>query len=130
MKTSSFFHYDGVGRISIARFAPKGTSGHKIYRSLAPGKWFKEYNNFEDYKIRYEKEILAPLNPEIVYNQLNNLVAPYEPVLLCWEHLVKEDDWCHRRIVADWFEKTLGVKVPELKPQPKKPKKSPQESLF
>ncbi|MCL6442574.1 MAG: DUF488 domain-containing protein, partial [Alicyclobacillus sp.] len=32
-------------------------------------------------------------------------------VLLCYE---KHNDWCHRRMVADWFEKELGVVVPEL----------------
>ena len=38
MKTSSFFSYTGPGRISIARFAPRGTpAGVRVYKRLAPG---------------------------------------------------------------------------------------------
>jgi len=43
MKTASFFAYTGPARISIARFAPRGSpAGFRIYRALAPGPWFNQ----------------------------------------------------------------------------------------
>jgi hypothetical protein len=51
-------------------------------------------------------------------NALNKLDAqkifdelPENAVLLCYE---KPNDWCHRRAVAEWFEKELGIEVSEI----------------
>jgi hypothetical protein len=137
MQTSCFFLYMGPGRVSIARYAPKGIEGLAVFRALAPGKWFNQppYNSsFEIYRTQYERDILGRLNPKAVYDQLHELTFPHEPVLLCWEKnpVCDPDDWCHRRIVADWFEQELGVKVPEMTiDPPKKPARNPaQSSLF
>lgn len=46
------------------------------------------------------------LNPEQVLIDL-----PDNAVLLCYE---KPEDFCHRHIVAWWFEQHCGVEVPEL----------------
>jgi hypothetical protein len=51
-------------------------------------------------------EILAKLDPAEIYQTLGE-----NAVLLCWE---KPGDACHRRLVAEWFERCLGVEVPEL----------------
>lgn len=137
MQTSSFFLYTGPGRVSIARFAPRGMGGFRIFRALAPGKWFNEppYNSsYDAYRKRYESEILKPLDPQVVHDKLHELAFPHEPVLLCWEKdpVCNPDEWCHRRIVADWFESELGIVVPEMKIElPKKRKRLPaQASLF
>ncbi len=127
MQTSSFFHYEGPGRISIARYAPKHVRGVLSYPALAPGSWFKQLKDFESYRKRYHETILQPLNAEDVYQALHRLSGEHEPVLLCWEHLTKPGDWCHRRIVAEWFENALGVHVPE---RPRPIKDNPQGSLF
>jgi hypothetical protein len=37
-----------------------------------------------------------------------------EPILLSWESH-EESDYCHRRLVAEWFKRTLGKQVTELK---------------
>jgi len=39
-------------------------------------------------------------------------------VLLCWERPLfrMPGNWCHRRLVADWFAATLGHQVYELIP--------------
>ena len=117
MKTSSFYLYSGSGRISIARTAPRRvTAGFRMYKALVPGAWLFDpaYEDYDTYRDRYFCEILMPLNPQKVWDELHALADGSEPVLLCHEHLRKPGEWCHRRLVAEWFEQTLGVEVPEL----------------
>lgn len=117
MKTSSFYLYPGLGRISIARASPRRVAaGFKVYRALAPGPWLFDptYKDYATYRERYFREILAPLDPQKVWDDLHALADGHEPVLLCHEHLLKAGDWCHRRMVAEWFEQALGIKVPEM----------------
>jgi hypothetical protein len=114
MRTSNFFHYRGAGRISIARWAPRNIpKGFRVYKQLAPGDWFKSVSAAE-YRRRFAKEILKPLDPQSVWDELHELAAPHEPVLLCWCKL-HEVGWCHRQIVAEFFERELGFKVTEIK---------------
>ena len=70
-------------------------------RSIVP----KEEN--DKYYIRefYDK-VLSKLNPQEEYDKLD------EHILLCYEN---ENEFCHRQIVAAWFELMLGVVVPEVK---------------
>ena len=131
MKTASFFTYKGPGRISIARYAPKWLNGLPVCGQLAPGNWFNSVSK-EEYIYRYKNEILKPLNPQEIFNKLTTLAGGFEPVLLCWEKPPFDDaNFCHRRLVADWFKETLGVDVPEITPV-EKPKKTilHQEDLF
>jgi hypothetical protein len=84
VKTGSFRTYTGPGRISIARWAPRRTpAGYRIYNRLAPGPWFNSVG-IEEYCHLYS-EILKELDPKRVYAELVALVAPEEPVLLCWD---------------------------------------------
>ncbi len=134
MFTSSFYQYSGAGRISIARGAPRGMGGFKIYRKLNPGSWFHDaefYNNQAAFQKKYFDEILKPLNPNQVWNELQSLVAGqgHPPVLLCHENISKPGQWCHRRMVSLWFERELGIVVPEMVMQPK-PAKQKEPSLF
>ncbi len=117
MKTGSFFLTVGLpGRISIARFAPKGHRDPPRYGALAPGPWFKSVT-VEDYRRRYAEQ-LAGLDAAAVWADLHGLAAGAEPVLLCWE---RPGQFCHRRLVADWFEETLGEDVPEHPADPGQP---------
>jgi len=134
MKTSSFYLYSGPGRISIARAAPRRVAaGFKVYRALAPGAWLfdPQYrNDYDAYRERYIREILAPLDPQKVWDDLHALADGHEPVLLCHEHLLKLGDWCHRRLVAEWLEGTLGVAVPEMAVERKAKASSSQLNLM
>lgn len=120
MKTSSFWHYPkGGNRIAISRSVPRKLApGYRLFKALAPGPWFKDYNQEADYRARYEAEILAALDPQQTWERLHQLAGGNEPILLCWEPLIKPDEWCHRRMVADWFERELGVTVEEYQPAP------------
>ncbi len=115
MKTSSFNQYSGVGRISIACYAPSWAKrGFKIYPKLNPKReWLKIYDKALYTKL-YTEEILSKLDAQTVWDELHVLAHPYEPILLCWERPPFNDrNFCHRRIIAEWFEKELGKKVPE-----------------
>ena len=89
----------------------------KCYPALAPkfsfwkiwhdniGKVSEEFNN-RYYVQEYYNQVLSKLNPEKVYRDLDY------SILLCYEDNTM---FCHRHIVAAWFELLLGQKVPEVK---------------
>ena len=37
-------------------------------------------------------------------------------VLLCYEDVTKDGEWCHRQVFADWWTIKIGTKVQELPP--------------
>jgi len=114
MKTASFYTYTGPGRISIARFAPRNTpAGFRIYKPLAPGSWFNSVPE-HTYRVLYFDQ-LALLDLVAVEADLHRLAGGSEPVLLCYEKPpFSASNWCHRRMVAEWFEKELGICVTEI----------------
>lgn len=58
---------------------------------------------------------LGTLSPNDIWAELHRLAGDAEPVLQCFEKPpLDECNFCHRRMVAEWFEKSLGVTVPEL----------------
>lgn len=69
------------------------------------GKVSEEENN-KYYVQEYWNQVLSKLDPEKVYRELDN------SILLCYEN---NDEFCHRHIVAAWFEILLGIKIPEIK---------------
>ena len=116
MKTASFQTFTGNGRISIARFAPRWTpAGFRVFAALAPGPWFNKVGP-DEYRERFDREIIGRLDPAKTWDQLHTIAGPdTEPVLLCWEKPPwTEQNWCHRRIVAGWLERALGVTIDEL----------------
>jgi len=113
VKTACFFHYFGPGRISIARYAPRHMRDFRTYKRLAPAQDMLKMD-YKRYKVRYQA-ILEPLDPQQVWDDLHALVAPHEPVLLCWEHPpLTGENWCHRTMVAQWFQHELGHQVTEV----------------
>lgn len=111
MKTGSFFTIVRPGRISIARSQPRN---YKLpeFRPLAPGKWFHSVTEAE-YRVLYAEQ-LAQLDSQQVWDELHRIAGDHEPVICCWE---KPGEFCHRRLVAEWLEDSLGVDVPELLPK-------------
>lgn len=116
MKTASFFTYAGPGRISIARYAPRNTPvGFRIHGALAPTQdMLKMIKSL--YLPRYSA-ILSALDPQETWDILHEKAGGHEPILLCWEKPpLTASNWCHRRLVAAWFEKRLGHHVEEYSP--------------
>lgn len=114
MKTASHFTYFGPGRIAISQGAPRGAkAGYKIYRKLAPTReMLKRHYKQEE----FVEKILGALDPAEQWDALHHLHGPdVEPVIQCFEKPpFTADNWCHRRLVAEWFENALGVSVPEV----------------
>ena len=108
MKTSYFAKYNGKKGISIALKAPPYFKGES-YEDLFPKWWFlKQYKENHDentFIMCYYIEVLEKLNPQKVYDDLS------DKIILCWE---KSGTFCHRRVVAEWLQQTLGVYIPEL----------------
>ncbi len=70
---------------------------------------------YDQYRHIFFRDILGPLDPQKVADDLQRLAGKFEPVLLCFEKPPFDaSNWCHRRMVAEWFGNTLGLDVPEL----------------
>jgi hypothetical protein len=105
MRTSYFFRggFGGARTVSIALWQPKGYTG-EAYPALAPTRKMLKMGE-DEYRAAYQA-ILNRLDPRKVYADLGE-----NAVLLCWE---PPGEFCHRRLVAEWLEVQLGIKVPEL----------------
>jgi hypothetical protein len=102
-------------RIGISRGVPRGTSaGYRRYGQLNPGPWFNSCKTPREFRIRYQDEILAPLNAQKVLEDLNVLARGKIPALLCFEPPEPEKAWCHRGLVAAWLKDTIGIEVYEV----------------
>lgn len=118
--TSSHKDWQSDKYITYAISGNRGTDANyqgKCYPKLAPklsfwkiwhdniGKISEEENN-RYYVQEYWNQVLSKLDPEIVYRELDY------SILLCYE---SNTEFCHRHIVAAWFEILLGEKIPEIK---------------
>ena len=113
MKTSYFSNKQAASdpnAVSIARWPPRWWGSRRRYISLAPSidllNRSKAGLSWPEYVKEYQREILGKLDPAKVLSDLGD-----EAILLCWE---KPDEDCHRRLVAEWLEKHLDIKVPEF----------------
>jgi len=88
--------------VAISRGVPAWFKGRRE-QGLAPS-WAMLKMTAADYDVHFAR-LLAKLDPRTIYDQLGE-----NAVLLCWE---KPNERCHRRAVAEWFERELGVVVPE-----------------
>ena len=115
MKTASYFTYTGPGRIGISVWPPRNCpAGYRLYRALAPRRDMLKLDQATYRRIFFD-EILGKLDPEKVVRDLKSLAVSHEPVLLCFEKPpFTARNWCHRRLVAEWFQETLGLDVPEI----------------
>ena len=95
------------------------------YKVLNP-EW--GYMNDEEsiYTPKFNKG-LAKLSAQKVYDDLKGASKGRDVVLLCHE---KEGDFCHRRLVAQWLNKELGIEVLELGKMSVPIKKDNQTNMF
>jgi uncharacterized protein (DUF488 family) len=112
MKTSYFGNKTAAAdtmAISIARWPPRWWGSRRRYISLAPSadllKRAKAGLSWSEYVAEYKRDVLGKLDPQKVYAELS------DSILMCWEVPGKN---CHRRLVAEWLEKSLNIKIPEL----------------
>lgn len=112
MKTSYFGNKavtNDPQAVSIARYAPRWWGPDRRYTALAPSADLLSRSRaglpWLEYVKEYKSDVLDKLDPKNVYADLS------ESILCCWE---RPGQNCHRRLVAEWIEKHIGVKVPEL----------------
>lgn len=112
--TSSWFHKLDPAkyqRIGVSRGVPRGqTAGFRKYPKLNPGPWFNSVSP-DRYLELYNAEILSPLNPTKVVEELREMAGDKIPVILCWEPSTPGEQWCHRGIVSAWLWDHLGMEV-------------------
>ena len=97
--------------VSIAGGSPDWYTG-KQYKKLAPKyAWWKEWHDKKlsnEWYIRcYQETILERLDPLTTYRDLGE-----DAILLCHE---VPGQFCHRRLVANWFLEKLSIKIPEMR---------------
>ncbi len=104
-----------VTPISICGKAPDWYKGLQ-YKKLAPKyaffmEWKKNHNN--DFYIQYfNDKVLSQLDCNTVLEELRAIAGNGNDIaLICYE---KPTDFCHRHLVADWFNKN-GIKCKEWK---------------
>jgi len=111
MNTSDFVrHGKHPKAVAITARNPNWYKG-KYYKLLAPSlKLVQAYRSGkiseETYTDSYVETVLDKLDPQEVFDELGK-----DAILLCYE---KPGEFCHRRIVARWFEIALGIKVEEM----------------
>lgn len=113
MKTSYFGNKAAsanLAAVSIARWPPRWWNGNRRYITLAPSIDLLNRSraglSWQQYVIEYRRDVLDRLDPAKVVADLGD-----DAILLCWE---KPGEDCHRRLVAEWLEKFLGIIVPEM----------------
>lgn len=94
--------------VSISNTTPSWFHG-RVYTKIAPP-WYlinklKSDGDEEYFTIQYN-DILNRFNPKKIFDELGE-----NSILLCWEAPGK---FCHRRLVAEWFESNLNVDVKEF----------------
>lgn len=103
---------DNFARIGISRGAPRGTAaGYRMYRTLAPGPWFKTAD-VRQYRGLYMEQ-LGKLKASDVLAELAKMADGKTPCLLCFEKGSATKEWCHRGYISVWLETELGLQVRE-----------------
>jgi hypothetical protein len=123
-------HLDVVP-VGISRGVPRWRTPYryKLLRLLAPSReafGISEPQEFERaYRAGLEKIGLEGIVSELWRISEEHGGRPL--VMLCWE---RPGEFCHRRVLADWIEKNVGVEVPELVPGMIQADDPAQERLF
>jgi len=104
-----------ISPVSIARFPPKWFDGYEM-KELSPDEkllWKTKQGKIieEEYTKKYMAQIQERFDPQSLYENLKEKFNGKDIVLLCFE---KKGEFCHRRLLAEWLEDALDIKVQEL----------------
>lgn len=114
MKTSYFARWKEVTcPVAISSSVPEFYLGPRFIELAPPRDLVMTVKagriTHEAYAELYRLEVLERLDPREVWNALVSRHSAFA-TLLCYE---QAPQFCHRRLVASWFEKNLGARVPE-----------------
>lgn len=123
MQTSYFGNINKIETpLSISRNPPKWYTGTELKLLAPPWSLIKKAHlgaSEEVYAAEYKRLVLDHLDPLEVYKSIVSKLGE-NVTLLCFETLQKPGEYCHRRMVANWFETNLSIEVPEWQPPPRK----------
>ena len=119
MVTSSYKNFNTNLYITYSISGDRGKGVNykgRVYPKLAPKKEFwkvwhdnigkiSEEENNRYYIEEFYKQVLSNLDPKEVYDELEY------GILLCYE---EPEEFCHRHIVAEWFNLFLGIEIREV----------------
>lgn len=114
-KMKSYPKDKGNRFVSIARFN-RFWKGEE-FKLLAPPADIIKIGDKELYTQLYYERVLKKLNAAEVAKELGD-----NAVLLCYEKYddcISNKTFCHRHIVAEWLENSLGIDVKELETEKK-----------
>ena len=132
---------DGYYPVGISIGKPRFKTGYEIREqcyALAP-KGYMLKMEYEPYREAYFQKL-----EEIGTDKIIGIVQRMDEraqdegktlVLLCYEDLRKPDQWCHRTLFAEWWQKMTGEVMNELEEADVKPQKvetasAPQQSII
>jgi len=98
--------------VAISQGIPRGWQG-KRYKTLAPPWSLVKLTDNTQFIRLYKAQVLDRLDASQVLNDLGG----DNFLLLCWE---APGEFCHRRVVAAWLQKELGLVVEEINPKLKR----------
>lgn len=98
---------DGIITVSIARYTPGYFKGRVLLEVAPTGPMLKMED--EEYRKAYA-EILRHVDAVKFYRAVQQIGGGRHVALLCYE---KPGEFCHRRLLAEWLERSLGIEVLE-----------------
>jgi hypothetical protein len=102
-------------KIGVCRTVPRAFAGNVNYRELAPPRALKGLEP-RAFQAAYDAQ-LNKLDAQFVMARIEQLAKGNTPVLVCWENARDINAgrcWCHRHLVARWFEREVGIAVDEI----------------
>tara|TARA_S200000501_G_scaffold69273_1_gene61202 strand:+ start:3522 stop:3950 length:429 start_codon:yes stop_codon:yes gene_type:complete len=119
LKTGYFNQIDNdltMGYVSISLYPSKNKNVLYEFKSLVPNwKLLEMHKSKQLSDNHFEKEYLIQLNSldaNTIFEQINFLTGDYEPILMTHGN---KTSFCHRHILAKWFEEKLEVEIEEFK---------------
>lgn len=114
----------GIIPVSVARYNPKFFKGYAMYEVAPYGPMLKMEEG--EYRRAYAS-ILRRNDANKIYQLIQRIGKGSDVALLCYE---KPGEFCHRRLLAEWLEKSLGIEVPEFVVEESKAPQAKQLELF
>lgn len=107
----------GIIPVSICLYPPRWFNGIRM-KSVAPTSsiLFAKNQTTERYVERFKDEVLSRVDPHQFFENLKSVSGGKDVALCCFE---KPNEFCHRHIVAEWLNNSLGLNVCEFDPSAK-----------
>lgn len=111
--------------VGISLYPPRWKLSYKVHsyiRALAPTPKMVKIKDYRLYKKLYIEKLNSVNIEELKATFKKISLCPTSPagaqsrdlVLLCFNDLTKEGEFCHRRMFAEWWQKKTGQKIEEL----------------